>query len=73
MAALRGRARAEHGGPDDDCERGLIFSIEGATGLMQSVLGKAVQAMAIGMAGESGWVLTPDGKWWDIEDGSWMG
>lgn len=40
---------------------------------MQSVLAEAVQAIAIGMAGESGWVLTPGGKRWDIEDGSWMG
>lgn len=77
VSAMDGAAcdvlRAECDGPDDDCERGLTFAIEGASGLMASILCEAVQAIAIGMAGERGWVLIPDGKWWDIEDGSWMG
>jgi hypothetical protein len=63
---------ATQGGPDSDCEHGLVFDLSDGTGILAAIVAEALQAIGIGMAGSEGWVLGPSGAWWDVAERSWL-
>lgn len=49
---------------------GLLLTVEGASGVEGLIVTEVCQAIAIGLAGESGWVKAPSGLW-DVPRRAW--
>lgn len=72
----------EHPGAAVQLACGVVISIEGMTSgppwsaedsYVQAIAIEAVQAIAIGLAGNDGWVLAPTGRWYDVAHQVWSG